>query len=158
MPRSIAEKCRQCTKLSAEAAQEKLCWQGQSCHNRRSYYRNRTKRNSDRKHQRQIEQGIIEAPLCEMIAAVVHLYRNTKESTLHAYGVEFWQGNDRLERVLPVHCLGITEKQLMTQLLQVLDRFNQKHKTDLKRFLSSVELHPSTCPIRPCPLHPHDDA
>jgi hypothetical protein len=158
MARAIREKCRQCSKLNVEEAQQKDCWIGQTCHVRRSYYRHRNQRNRDRKHQRQIQQGIIEAPVSEAIAAIVYFYRDTKESPLHAYSVEFWQGNARLERVLPVHCLGISEQRLMTQLVQILDRFNQKHQTDLKRFLSSVELHSSTCPIRPCPLHPHDDA
>jgi hypothetical protein len=41
MPRSLAEKCRQCSKLSVEDAQQKDCWVGQSCHNRRSYYQER---------------------------------------------------------------------------------------------------------------------
>lgn len=157
MAQPISEKCRQCSKLDVQDAQQKSCWEGQRCHVRRSRYRHRFKRNLDRKQQRQIEQGIIQAPALDMIAAVVHFYRETKESALHAYAVEFWQGNERLERVKPVHCLGISEKQLMTQLLQILDRFNQKHKTDLKRFISSIELHPSTCPLRPCPLHPYED-
>jgi hypothetical protein len=87
-------------------------------------------------------------------AAVVHWYRATKDSPLHALGAELWIGNNRVAQIEPVHCLGLTELQIKTLLLRILDVFSQHSGIKVERFRSSVELHPSNCPIRPCPLYP----
>jgi hypothetical protein len=87
-------------------------------------------------------------------AAVVHWYRITKDSPLHALGAELWMGNDRVAKVEPVHCLGLTELQVKTLLVRILDVFSQHSGIKVERFRSSVELHPQNCPIRPCPLYP----
>jgi hypothetical protein len=68
--RPISEKCRQCSKVSVEAAQTRDCWEGQRCHVRRSRYKHRSRRNVDRKQQRHIQQDILEAPPSEAIAAI----------------------------------------------------------------------------------------
>jgi hypothetical protein len=52
MPRSIADKCRLCAKDSVEEAQQRPCWVGQLCHQRRSNYKNRDRYNSERKRKR----------------------------------------------------------------------------------------------------------
>ncbi len=87
-------------------------------------------------------------------AAVIHWYREKKQSPLHAVGGELWLGNDRVARVEPVHCLGLTEMQVRTLLVQILERFSHHSGTKIERFRASVELHPLNCPIRPCPLYP----
>lgn len=96
----------------------------------------------------------LEVPTITVPAAVVHWYRETKNSPLHAVGAELWLGNDRVARVEPIHCLGLTELQVKTLLIQILERFSQHCGTKLERFRASVELHPLNCPIRPCPLYP----
>jgi hypothetical protein len=176
MARPDQEKCRLCSKLDSQEAQQRhgsngdSCWNPKYCHNRRSYYRHRGVRNHIRK-QRRREQpaasGLSEsgASLSERVAtlevlapavpaAVVHWYRITKDAPLHALGAELWIGNDRVAKIEPVHCLGLTELQVKTLLVQILDVFSQHSGIKVERFRSSVELHPHNCPIRPCPLYP----
>jgi len=51
MPARGSEKCRQSSKLSVEQALQKYgyqgtdCWEGEPCHKRRTYYRNRDRYN-----------------------------------------------------------------------------------------------------------------
>ena len=176
MARPDQEKCRLCSKLDSQEAQQRHgsdgdgCWNPKVCHNRRSYYRHRGVRNHVRKQRRrgqQTEQALSEPDVSTSVrvatleilapavpAAVVHWYRITKDSPLHALGAELWMGNDRVAKVEPVHCLGLTELQVKTLLVRILDVFSQHSGIKVERFRSSVELHPHNCPIRPCPLYP----
>jgi hypothetical protein len=65
-----------------------------------------------------------------------------------------WVGNDRVAQIAPVHCLGLSEQQVKTLLVQILEVFSRHQGMKLERFRSAVELHPHNCPIRPCPLYP----
>lgn len=171
MSRSLSEKCRLCSKLSPAQAQQfhgaagDGCWDAKRCHDRRSYYRHRGVKNFNRKQRRQ--QVSLEAvgsthvvtlsiPVPAAPAAVAHWYRETKTSPLHALGAELWLGNDRVAKIEPVHCLGLTELQIKTLLVRILDGFSQHSGIKIERFRSSVELNPLNCPIHPCPLHPTD--
>lgn len=176
MARSESEKCRLCSKLTVQEAQQRHgsegdgCWDPKYCHNRRSYYRHRGVRNYVRKRRRREQQiepdasGVqgdkpgqvvtLEIPAPAIPAAVVHWYRETKDSPLHALGAELWMGNDRVAKIEPVHCLGLTEIHIKTLLVRILDTFSQHCGTKVERFRSAVELHPLNCPIRPCPLQP----
>lgn len=173
MARPDSEKCRLCSKLSSLEAQQKHgeggdgCWNPKYCHNRRSYYRHRGVRNHQRKQQRLQQQQDTSSPVRDSLgvvtleipspavgAAVVHWYRETKDSPLHALGAELWMGNDRIAKIEPVHCLGLTESQVKTLLIQILNVFSEHCGMKIERFRSSVELHPLNCPTRPCPLHP----
>ena len=175
MPRPSQEKCRLCSKLSPAEAQQKHgstgdnCWDASRCHDRRSYYRHRGVKNYNRKQQRHLQQQIVvsqptgtqnvitlEIPAPAIPAAIAHWYRETKTSPLHALGAEVWSGNDRVAKIAPVHCLGLTEMQIKTLLLRILDSFSQHCGMKVERFRSSVELHPLNCPLRPCPLHPSE--
>jgi hypothetical protein len=175
MARPDSEKCRLCSKLSSQEAQARHgkmgdgCWDDTKCHNRRSYYRHRGIRNHTRKQRRRndmpnlMKQGdrattvTLEIPVPAIPAAVVHWYRETKDSPLHALSAELWMGNDRVAKIAPVHCLGLTELQIKTLLLRILDGFSQHTGLKIERFRTAVELHPLNCPIRPCPLHPQGD-
>ena len=138
------------------------CWEDQRYHNRRSYSRHRGVRNHNRKQKRRGEQvrGVTTATVILDIlvpttpAAVIHWYRETKDAPLHAIGAELWVGNERGAKIEPVHCLGLTELQVKTVLLRILEGFSQQINLKIERFRSSVELHPQNCPIRPCPLSP----
>jgi hypothetical protein len=175
MARPDQEKCRLCSKLDSQEAQQRHgsdgdgCWNPNVCHNRRSYYRHRGVRNHVRKQRRRnqpTEPGLAESQVpsgrvatLEVLApavpaAVVHWYRITKDAPLHALGAELWIGNDRVAKVEPIHCLGLTELQVKTLLVRILDVFSQHSGIKVERFRSSVELHPHNCPIRPCPLYP----
>jgi hypothetical protein len=96
----------------------------------------------------------LEVPVPALPAAVVHWYRATKDSPLHALGAELWIGNDRVATIAPVHCLGLTEAQVKILLVRILEAFSQQGRGKVERFRASVELHPDNCPIRPCPLYP----
>ena len=179
MPCPAQERCRLCSKLDASAAKLKHgadgtgCWDDQHCHNRRSYYRHRGVRNYNRRQQYRQQQSAmaiapqlpdasrespsvvtLEIPAPAAPAAVMFWYRETKQSPLHALGAELWLGNDRVAKIEPVHCLGLSEMQIKTLMLRILDGFSQHCGHKLERFRSSVELHPLNCPIKPCPLHP----
>lgn len=173
MPRTSSEKCRLCSKLSDAQAKQlhgpcgDNCWTGKLCHDRRSYYRHRDAKNYRRRQRRQATQSqesavmpastptvTLEVLAPAIPAAVVHWYRETKDAPLHAIGAELWMGNDRVARVEPVHCLGLTESHLKTLLLHILEHFSQFSSQKIERFRATVELHPANCPIRPCPLHP----
>ncbi len=170
MSRPDSEKCRLCAKLSAEAAQQRHgatgdgCWDARYCHNRRSYYRHRGIRNYQRQQRRQHQLAqpaqpspaltVLQVPSPAVPAAVVHWYRDTKDSPLHALSAELWMGNHRVAKITPVHCLGLSELQIKALLTHFLSEFSQHCGTKVERFRAAVELHPLNCPIRPCPLHP----
>jgi hypothetical protein len=172
MARPDQEKCRLCSKLDSQEAQQRHgpdgdgCWNPKVCHNRRSYYRHRGVRNHIRKQRRgqqaesesrvstSAQVATLEVLAPAVPAAVVHWYRITKDAPLHALGAELWMGNDRVAKIEPVHCLGLTEAQVKTLLVRILDVFSQHSGIKVERFRSSVELHPHNCPIRPCPLYP----
>ena len=177
MSRPDQEKCRLCSKLSAAEAnlrhgtQGNRCWDEVRCHNRRSYYRHRGVRNYNRKQQRRaigvetmtsvptsskFHTITLEIPTPAIPAAIAHWYRETKDSPLHALGAELWIGNDRVAKIAPVHCLGLTQMQIKTLLLRILDCFSEHCGIKVERFRSLVELHPLNCSIRPCPMHPHE--
>jgi hypothetical protein len=65
--RADSEKCRLCSKLSTQEAQDRhgeggdRCWEDQRCHNRRSYYRHRGVRNHHRKQKRR-GKSVVGAP------------------------------------------------------------------------------------------------
>jgi len=171
MSRPSQEKCRLCSKLSATEAKLKhgiegdRCWDDERCHNRRSYYRHRGVRNYNRKqHRRQsiapelsqpTHTAILEIPAPALGAAIAHFYRETKDSPLHAIGAELWMGNHRVAKIEPVHCLGLAEAQVRMLLMRILEGFSSHSRVKIERFRSTVELHPTNCPIRPCPLHPN---
>lgn len=173
MSRPDSEKCRLCSKLTTSVAKQRhgiegdRCWDDAHCHNRRSYYRHRGVRNYNRKQRRQqLSQETIDPtqlvtlsiPVPTAPAAVAHWYRERKTSPLHALGAELWIGNDRVAKIEPVHCLGLTEMQIKTLLMRILDGFSQHIGIKIERFRSSVELNPLNCPIRSCPLHPTESS
>jgi len=162
MPRSSQEKCRLCSKLSAEVARQRHgpegtgCWTDEAnrCHRRRSYYRSRDHYNKSRRLKRQSPEDLpLEVPITPAPAAVLHLYRERVDAPLHAIGAELWMGQEKVAAIEPVHCLGLTSRQVATYLQEVLQVFSHKYEVSLAKFSAQVELHPSRCPISPCPLH-----
>ncbi len=173
MSRPDNEKCSLCSKLTTADAKQRhgaegdRCWDDAYCHNRRSYYRHRSVRNYNRKqHRQQQPQAVVDSTLVVTLsipvpaapAAVAYWYRETKTSPLHALGAELWIGNNRVAKIEPVHCLGLTELQIKTLLVRILDGFSQHSGIKIERFRSSVELNPLNCPIRSCPLHPDTES
>lgn len=157
----INQKCLRCSRLTREEAIAQHgeagdgCWAGQNCDNRRSHYRHRLERNQARKSPVDDDGTVVlELPAIALPAAFLYWYRERKDAPLHAIGAELWSGNDRIARIEPVHCLGLTEAQVKTLLVRILDGFSQQCGKKVERFRASHELLPEACPIRPCPLHP----
>ncbi|XHX78523.1 MAG: hypothetical protein RBJ76_00865 [Stenomitos frigidus ULC029] len=157
MPKGIIPKCRACAKLSANEAialhgtEGTGCWVSAVCPKRRYYYRNRELLNKKRR------KGAANDPI-ELLpptapAAILHLYRDRVDAPLHAVGAELWVGQKRQQTIAAMHCLGLTPGQIATHLQAVLQRLGEECDRPLDKFAAQVELHPSQCPIDPCPLH-----
>ena len=157
MPKGLVPKCRACAKLSAHeaialhGAEGTGCWVSAVCPKRRYYYRNRDRLNKKRR------QGTTNDPI-ELLpptapAAILHLYRERVDAPLHAVGAELWLGQKRTQEIAAMHCLGLTPGQIATHLQAVLQRLSEECERPLEKFAAQVELHPSQCPIDPCPLH-----
>lgn len=173
MADKIAEKCRLCAKLTAAQAQAlhgeegtagDKCWDKEKCHKRRSHYKNRETRNYARRLKRQaaakqaktqgVEVVVLDLPTIAVPFAVLHYYRRTKDSPLHALGGEFWVGNERIARATPVHCVGLSNTAVMTVATRMLRGFSDVYGQKIERFRDEIELDPQQCPIRPCHLIP----
>lgn len=157
MPKGMVQKCRSCAKLSANeaialhGAEGTGCWVQSICPKRRYYYRNRDLLNKKRR------KGAAKEPI-ELLpptapAAILHLYRERVDAPLHAVGAELWLGQQRQQEIAAVHCLGLTPGQIAAHLQAVLQRLSEECDRPLAKFAAQVELHPSQCPIDPCPLH-----
>ncbi|WP_261891992.1 hypothetical protein [Acaryochloris marina] len=159
MARAIAEKCRRCSKLPVDQAKLKECWVGQRCHVRRSSYKHRDRYNRNKKRKYQLQTGklipevTVEAPIKP--AAIRRMYRARRDAPLHAMSAELWIGQKRVAFVEPVHTLGWTNSDVTKYSRNILNRFSEHLDGKvLHQFDSQVEVDPSQCPIRPCPLFP----
>ncbi len=162
MPTPTKEKCCLCSKLTTEQALQKHgpegtgCWEGEPCHKRRTYYRHRDRYNRQRRLNYKASVG--DTTQTEVLlpaaapAAVLHLYRERVDAPLHAIGAELWMGQEKKAAIEPVHCLGLTSKQVAAYLQEILQVFSQKYEVGISKFSAQVELDPSKCPISPCPL------
>ena len=168
MGRPISKICRQCATLSVEEAKEihgehgDRCWNPQVCHRRRSHYRHRDDNNRSRRRTKRM--GIlastelpvkveIEPPVPQLaIAAVLVLYRQHKNSPVHAVAAEIWQGSNLIASVKPIHCMGMRGDRVSEYLQEILALLTQQF--GVARFEDIVKEVPvQKCPIRPCPLH-----
>jgi hypothetical protein len=176
--KSQSEKCRQCAKLSIEQAIAKHgpegtnCFEGDQCHKRRTYYKNRDRYNKQRRAKYRLGQGqgeerdtgqpvamvsdrplAIAVPTPQTYAAILHLYRARVGDPLHAIGVELWYGGAKVAFVDPVHTLGWSQSQVKNEYLRdVLKSFSEYAGGTMAQFETPVEHHPETCPIVDCPL------
>jgi hypothetical protein len=162
MPARGSDKCRQCSKLSLEQALEKHgpdgtgCWNGEPCHKRRTYYKNRDRYNRDRrlkymgdKHSSALLDGI---DIPTIPAVVIHFYRQRKDEPLHALGIELWIGQQRKASLQPVHTMGWTEGQVKGYIKDAITQFSHKYEVQITGVAASIELSPNLCPLLPCPL------
>jgi hypothetical protein len=65
---------------------------------------------------------------------------------------EVWRGGNIVLSVTPMHCLGFTPAQVVEMMKEILSACSTELEVELNKFASKIELHPSLCPIRPCPL------
>ncbi|MDZ4872273.1 MAG: hypothetical protein CLLPBCKN_001661 [Chroococcidiopsis cubana SAG 39.79] len=167
MGRHISKICRQCATLSVEDAKElhgengDRCWNPRICHRRRSHYRHRDDNNRSRRRTKRIGISVstelsvpveIEPPVPQSaIAAVLVLYRQHKNSPVHAVAAEIWQGSHLIASVKPVHCMGMRGDRVSEYLQEILQLLTQQF--GVVRFEDIIKEVPvQKCPIRPCPL------
>jgi hypothetical protein len=83
--------------------------------------------------------------------ALLYLYRDKpKDAHLHAVAVTIWQGDRKLAETKPVHCIGMTNRQVNQYLREVLGTLEQQY--GIRQFEPEIRLEPLECPIDPCPL------
>ncbi|HEY9621800.1 MAG TPA: hypothetical protein V6C78_15680 [Crinalium sp.] len=167
MPRKIDSKCLACSQLSRQEAIQRYgekgdgCFVPNRCDRRRSHYRHRKDNNARRRGlyaeaktefttaTSTVETIAVAPPLVPI--ALVYLYRDArKDAHLHAIAVSVWQGNQKLAEVPPMHCMGMTNRQVNQYLRQILSTLTEKYK--ITEFEPEIRLEPLECPIRPCPL------
>jgi hypothetical protein len=83
--------------------------------------------------------------------ALLYLFReNRQDAHLHAISAAVWQGNQKLAEIEPVHCLGMTNRQVNEYLRNVLavvgDRFG------ITEFEPPICMELMECPMQDCPL------
>jgi hypothetical protein len=153
MPKPLDPKCQLCAKLPAVKArvlhgpEGDGCWNPRICHNRRSFYRNKSKNDSG-----QIEAIAVAPP--ETYFAVLYLYKDSGDKPLHALGAELWLGQKPVCRLEPIHCFGMTASKIRAYTDKVLQAFAAEYSITLYQYKELFEIAPTHCPVRPCPLHP----
>lgn len=167
MPRKIEPKCLVCSRLSSQEAQRihgeegDGCWDPAVCYRRRSHYRNRGDVNAKRRGQRLVARAQAEAgasdlqtfvvPVVLPTVAMLYLYREARKNAhLHALAITVWRGEEKVAEVPPIHCVGMTNRQVNQYLRDVLEVLNQQYR--ITQFEPEIRLEPSECPIDPCPL------
>ncbi|WP_138506949.1 hypothetical protein [Nostoc sp. PA-18-2419] len=153
MPKPLDPKCQLCAKLPAAKAkvlhgpEGDDCWNPRVCHNRRSFYRNKSKDDSG-----QIEAIAVEPPANYF--AVLYLYKELGDKPLHAMSAELWLGQKPICRLEPIHCFGLTPGKIRAYTDKVLQAFAKEYNVSLYQYKDMFEVSPTHCPVRPCPLQP----
>lgn len=95
----------------------------------------------------------IEPPVpSSALSAVLVLYRQHKNSPVHAVAAEIWSGSHLIASVKPVHCMGMRGNQVSEYLQEILELLTQRF--GVTRFEDIIKEVPvQKCPIHPCPLH-----
>ena len=136
------------------------CWSTQKCDRKRSHYRDRKENNAKQRQNYHTkkpakssaeEAESIYIPVAAPPVGLLYLYReNRKDAHLHAIAVSVWQGNDKLSEVEPVHCLGMTNRQVNLYLKTVLQSLNKRY--GIREFEPPIRMEPIECPLAECPL------
>jgi hypothetical protein len=176
MPKKTGHNCAQCSKLGNIEAQAKPCWDGESCPNRRYYHRHKQRISLERKVARSARlegdaftveadaprpEGLRQRPRTIVldppvgITASIIFYRERKDAPVHAIAAEVWQGGrGKVLSVEPMHCMGLSPAQVVELMTNILRSCASDLGVELTKFAHRIELHPSQCPISPCPLCP----
>lgn len=174
MPRKINKKCQHCAQLTAEEAialhgtTGDNCWNpenvhgwGYDCHRRRSHYRHRADHNAIRRRQRRTGNSQQDNPAPEMAvlvppeipvmpAAVLVLYRQGKDTPVHAIAAEVWRGNQKVAVVEAVHTMGMRGDKVATYIKDLLLSLQQFGVSKFENVVKEIPIH--QCPIPACPL------
>jgi hypothetical protein len=165
--RKIDPRCMECSRLSQSDAialhgpgTKTGCWNARTCPRRRSHYRHRLENNA--KQRGGYKAGKIAGQAVEMMphifitvkappVALLYLFREDRQDAhLHAISAAVWQGNQKLAEIEPVHCLGMTNRQVNAFLRNVLDVVGEKF--GITEFEPPIRMEPMECPMGDCPL------
>jgi hypothetical protein len=162
MPKKVGHNCFQCSKLSTAEAGAKPCWDAVRCPNRRHYQRNKARISQQRKQSRPVESSenlprtiAIEAPIGTAVSII--FYRERQDAPVHGIAAEVWQGTEKVLKVEPMHCIGLSPAQVVGVMTEILKACSSELGVELTKFASKVELHPSQCPISSCPQWHHNN-
>lgn len=99
-----------------------------------------------------IEPSLISAPTIAVApAAVLVLYRQGKDTPVHAIAAEVWRGSDQLATVEAVHCMGMRGDKVTAYIRDLLASLHERF--GVSKFEDVVkELPVHQCPIQNCPL------
>lgn len=167
MARPIDRKCLRCAESSVEDAislhgqEGDGCWNISQCHQRRSHYRNRRDRNSNRQVAYKISKSKaetteeIELSTAQIASIVLVIYKDefTKDAPIHAIGAELWIGTEEVAHMKPTSCLGMRGDQVTALMPQILRAFSKDFSEQynqgksFNRFAAKIERHISQCPM-----------
>jgi hypothetical protein len=167
LARKANTRCLDCSRLSQLEAIEKHgpgtktgCWSAKTCPRRRSHYRHRLENNAKQRGGYRAAKTAGQAvevsekifvPVQAPPVALLYLFReNRQDAHLHAISVAVWQGNQKLAEVAPVHCLGMTNRQVNEYLRNVLAVVREKF--GITEFEPPIRMEPMECPMQDCPL------
>jgi hypothetical protein len=136
------------------------CWKKKTCPRRRSHYRHRLENNAKQRggyralktaaQAVEVSEGIF-IPVQAPPVALLYLFREDRQDAhLHAIAVAIWQGNRKLAEVQPVHCLGMTNRQVNEFLRNVLGVVGEKY--EITEFEPPIRMEPMECPMQSRPL------
>jgi hypothetical protein len=167
LSRPVQQKCLDCSRLDQQNAialhgpgTKTGCWNPKTCPRRRSHYRHRLENNA--KQRGGYRAGKTEGQTVEMMphifipvkappVALLYLFReNRQDAHLHAIAAAVWQGNQKLAEVAPVHCLGMTNRQVNEYLRNVLEVVGEKF--GITEFEPPIRMEPMECPMQECPM------
>jgi gentisate 1,2-dioxygenase len=164
----VPRKCRDCavnllTKadaLKVHGPEGDNCWEGKPCQDKRARLRDPLL-NAKRQQKRKVASGVVTYALepTGVYAPILHLYRATTTSPLHALGAALFysdpvHGDSLVAEIEVLHTLGLTEAGVETKFAEILQQFSQTAGKPLTRFRAVVEKAPSRCPLPTCPLRP----
>jgi hypothetical protein len=167
MARKINPLCLECSRLDQQDAialhgpgTKTGCWNARTCPRRRSHYRHRLENNAKQRggyralktagQAVEVSESIF-VPVQAPPVALLYLFReNQQDAHLHAISAAIWQGNQKLADILPVHCLGMTNRQVNEYLRNVLDVMGEKF--GITEFEPPIRMEPMECPMSDCPL------
>jgi hypothetical protein len=159
--RKIPDRCVRCAALNAtqakalHGAEGDRCWDSKVCPSRRSYIRNRDRRNQARSRKRyeKLQTLTVEPTTLPSITyAVLMVYRETGDSPVHAIGAEVWLDQEKIAQVAPIHCCQMVPSQVHAYIQQMLGLLGEHY--GIRKFASQVRLDPQLCPIVDCFLRP----
>lgn len=127
MPKKIAKECWDCgVNLSHKDAEQRRCFVGRACISKRSRYRNRANdlarqaaANQRRKNQSGSSRRIFNLPVVGHRPPAniqIILYRDTKESAIHAATAKVWDDGMCVAEVEPRHTIGVHQRKLRAML------------------------------------------